>query len=147
MLPVDRARVGGWYDTGIRPMAGKPKVLMLDDEGFLLTLYKAKFEGSGFEVAAYFGPHEALQALRAGYQPDVVLFDITMPEEISGYQFLEIVQVERLCPKALKIALTNEGQDGEMARTKELGADAHLMKAKFTPAELVAKVSEMLSKR
>ena len=45
----------------------------------------------------------------------------------------------------MKVALTNEGQDAERLRTSELGADGHLMKSDFTPAELVKKVTEMFA--
>ena len=121
------------------------KVLMLDDEKFLLDIYKISFEKKGYEVFACLSADDALSALRGGYEPDVILFDITMPDSKSGYEFLETVQKEKLAKHSLKIALTNEGQDGERARIAELGADAHLMKAKFIPSEIVTAVTEMLS--
>lgn len=125
----------------------KPKVLMLDDERFLLEIYKLKFENSGFAVSAFYSADDALDALQKGYDPDVILFDITMPDGMSGYEFLDRVRKEKLSPHSVKIALTNEGQDGEIARTAELGADAHLLKANFTPAELAGAVAAILESR
>ncbi len=126
--------------------AQKTKVMMLDDEGLLLQIYKIKFEKAGYEVSEYYAPEEALLALQKGYDPDIILFDITMPDAMSGYEFLETIQKKGLGKRSLKIALTNEGQEGEKARTAELGADAHLVKSSYIPSELVTVVSELLKK-
>lgn len=122
----------------------KRKVLMVDDEKFLLAIYKVAFEKNGYEVTTYYNVDDALSILRAGFDPDVILFDVTMPDSRSGYEFIETVQKEGLNKRGLKIALTNEGQDGEKARLAELDASAHLLKAHYIPSELAAKVTEML---
>ena len=70
-----------------------------------------------------------------------------MPDSRSGYEFIETVQKEKLAKHCLKVALTNEGQDGEIARLVELGADAHLLKTNFIPSEIVTTVTEMLKTR
>lgn len=128
-------------------MDEKPKVLMLDDERFLLEIYKIAFEKRGFDVVLYNSSWDALNALRAGYEPDVILFDVTMPESDSGFQFIETVNQEGLAKHALKIALTNEGREAAHARLLELGADAHLIKAQYIPSEIVVEVNAMLEKR
>ena len=125
----------------------KPKALMLDDEKFLLEMYKLSFEKHGYEVATYFDAERALGLLRTGYEPDVILFDVTIPESDSGYQFIEAVNREKLAKRSLKIALTNEGREGAKARLTELGADAHLLKAQFIPSEIVEEVNKMLAER
>lgn len=120
---------------------------MLDDEKLLVDIYKEKLVQSGYEVAPFYSGYDALAALRNGYKPDVILFDLTMPESISGYEFLDVVQSEKLCPRALKIALTNEGQDAEIARVMELGAHAHWLKSDLLPKDIVAGVTSMLRAR
>ena len=122
----------------------KTRVLMLDDERFLLEVYKKSFEKNGYEVYTYYHVDDALSALRQGLGPDVILFDITMPEIKSGYEFIETVKNEKLAKHSLKLALTNEGQEGEITRTKELGANDHLIKSEYIPSELVEKVTQML---
>ena len=129
------------------PTDHKTQVMMLDDERFLLELYKASFQKHGYEVSTYYNAEDALRVLREGAQPDVILFDITLPDSRSGYEFIEVVQREKLAPSAVKIALTNEGQDAEIQRIAELGADGHLLKANYIPSEIVAKVAEMLAAR
>lgn len=122
------------------------KVLLLDDEKFLLEIYSIKFHRRGFDVFACASADDAIVALTNGYEPDAILFDITMPGK-SGYEFIEEITRLHLGRHALKVALTNESQPGEMERTKELGAVAHLIKAEYTPNEIVDIVSNLLENR
>ena len=117
---------------------------MLDDEKFLLEMYKISFEKNGYDVFLATRADDALNVLRSGYDPDLILFDVTLPDSRSGYEFIEVVQQEKLAKRSLKVALTNEGKDGAIARLKELGTDEHLLKAKYIPSEVVAAVTEML---
>lgn len=124
----------------------KTKVLLIDDEKFVPDIYSVKFLKSGFDVFACGSVDEAISRLRDGYEAEVIIFDITMPDK-NGYQFLEELAQLHLKKPCLKIALTNEGQVGEIQRTHELGADAHLIKARYTPLEVVDVVSTMLKER
>ena len=121
----------------------KPKVLLVDDEKFLDEIYSIKFLKLGFDLFACTSADEALAALKNGYDPDAILFDITMPEK-NGYEFLEGLSGVKLKPSCVKIALTNEGLIGEVGRTAELGVDAHWIKARYTPGEVVEKVKKLL---
>lgn len=123
----------------------KTKVLILDDEEFLLYMYQIVFEKNGYEVTTCESADDAFGLLRKGYDPDVILFDITMPQGRSGYEFLELLGREGLGKRSMKIALTNEGQDGEKARLQELGADAHMLKAAYIPSQLAKAVTDMLA--
>jgi CheY-like chemotaxis protein len=123
----------------------KRKVLLIDDEKFLLEIYSIKFHKRGFDVFVCNSADEGVKALQNGYEPDVILFDITMPYK-SGYEFLEELKYLHLGKHSLKVALTNESQAAEMDRTKELGADAHLVKAKYTAGEVVDEVTALLQK-
>lgn len=123
----------------------KRKVLLLDDEKFLLEIYSIKFLRRGFDVFACSSADEAMNILEKGYKPDAILFDISMPNK-SGFQFLEEIERLGLGRGAVKIALTNESQEAEIERTKELGAAAHLIKAKYTAGEVVDQVFELLEK-
>ena len=126
---------------------GQKTVLMLDDERFLLDIYRMSFEKHGFSVRTFRNVDDALSALRGGFNPDVMLFDITMPDSRSGYEFIESVKREGLAPQSLSIALTNAGQDGAIERIMELGADAHLLKADYLPAQIVSTVEMMLAEK
>ena len=122
------------------------QVLILDDEKLLVDVYKEKLENAGYVVHPFYSGYDALAALRAGYAPDVILFDLTMPDNISGYEFIDTIRQESLAPHSIKIALTNAGQEGEIARVKELGAAAHWMKSELLPSEIVSGVTAFLAR-
>lgn len=121
----------------------KTKILLVDDEKMLLELYSIKFAKGGFDVVTCSSAEQALSLLKQGYEPEIILFDISMPE-MSGYEFMEKLNTERIAKKSLKLALTNESQDGERDRIVQLGA-GHIVKAEFTPGELVEKIAGLLS--
>lgn len=109
-------------------------------------MYSIKFLHSGFDVYACTNADSALKAIRNGYKPDVILFDITMPEK-TGYEFLQELATIPLSNHCLKIALTNESQDGTVERVRELGASAYFIKAQYTPAEVVKAVQDLLAQQ
>ena len=118
-------------------------ILLVDDDKFLLDMYSMKFTQSGYTVQSCLSAVDALETLRHGFIPEAILFDITMPE-CDGFQFLEKLNAEKLAPKALKIALTNQSTDTEKKRALELGADQFLIKAMMIPSEVVNTVTTAL---
>jgi len=124
----------------------KTRILLVDDDKFLLDMYSMKFVQHGFEVQACLSVKHALDSLRKGFAPDVVLFDLIMPE-MDGFQFLESMRAERLADKALKIALTNQSTDAEQHKVLELGGDRVLVKATLIPSEVVNTVETAIKAR
>lgn len=120
------------------------KILIVDDDNFLLDMYALKFSKSNFVVGSALGPEIALEKLRNGFNPDVILLDIIMPV-MDGFQFLEKIKEENLSPNSIVIFLSNRGQQSDVARAKELGASGYIVKASSTPAEVIEKVNEIIN--
>jgi CheY-like chemotaxis protein len=114
----------------------KGSVLFIDDDKFLAEMYAMKFSKEGYAIQACLSAASALQALRDGLKPDVIMFDITMPEQ-DGFAFLEALRAEKLGEGTVKIALTNQNNDEEQKKATELGADKYLVKASLIPSEVV----------
>ena len=114
----------------------KNVVLLLDDDKFLLDMYSMKFQQQGYTVQAFLSANDAISALRAGFSPDVMLFDLVMPQ-MNGAVFLTEVEKEKLAPHALKIVLTNQNDDAERQKVIEHGADQCIVKASAVPSEVV----------
>lgn len=126
-------------------IADAHKILLVDDDKFLLDMYSMKFTKEGFDVQACLSARDALDALRHGLTPQAILFDITMPE-CDGFEFLRTLRDEHLAQKALKCALTNQSTDEEKRQAKELGADEFLVKANMVPSEVVNTVRSALNR-
>ena len=69
-------------------VTNKHKILIIDDDEFLLDMYSTKFRETGFETEIAFNSSEALEKINQGFQPDIVLLDIIMPQ-MDGFAFLE----------------------------------------------------------
>jgi two-component system chemotaxis sensor kinase CheA len=96
------------------------KILILDDDHFLLGMYSLKFQNSGYEVESVTSAKDALDKLRSGSVYDVVVFDIVMPS-IDGFQFMEMVNKENYLKNTCFVALTNQSQQTDIERGKKLG--------------------------
>ncbi len=121
----------------------KVNILLVDDDKFLLDMYSMKFQQQNYNVHACLSARDALEVLRHDFDPAVILFDITMPE-IDGFTFMQMVHDEKLAPKAIKIALSNQSTDAEQSKIKSLGADQFIVKAEMIPSEVVNTVDAVL---
>ena len=121
------------------------KILIVDDDSFLLDMYALKFSQSGADVMTGLGALPALEKLHGGYNPDIILLDIVMPG-MDGFEFLEKMKSEKLADKAVKIILSNRGADTDVKRGTELGASGYIVKASTTPTEVLNQVTAIFTK-
>lgn len=120
-------------------------VLLVDDDQFLRDMYAVKFKEKGFTVEAAQSGAEAVDRLKAGLMPSIILFDLVMPG-LDGYEFLEALRDQKLGESAQKIALSNQGQDADREKAFALGAAGYIVKANTIPSEVVAQVMTIVSK-
>lgn len=124
----------------------KKKILIVDDDGFLLDMYAFKFSQGGFEVHTALNGVQAVKKLTEGLKPQVILMDIIMPE-MDGFEMLERINSEKLAENAVKIILSNKNQQEDVERGKSLGVAGYIVKANSTPAEVISQVNEILSNK
>jgi len=120
----------------------KRKILILDDDRFLLNMYSMKFEKNGFDVKVAGGGPEALDILKEGFNPDIMLMDLIMPV-MDGFTFYETAKKEKLVDNIIAIMLTNQGQVSDINRAKELGVHGYIVKATTIPSEVVEEVIQI----
>ncbi|MBI5742816.1 MAG: response regulator [Candidatus Niyogibacteria bacterium] len=125
----------------------KRKIFIIEDDDFLLDMYSTKFNAAPeFEVEIAKSGEEAMERLRGGYAPEVVMFDIVMPN-LDGFDMLAKIKEEKLVPEATFIVISNLGQKEDIDRMMKLGADDYLIKAHFTPTEIMNKVNDLISRK
>jgi len=120
-------------------MDKKRTVLIVDDDKFLLEMYRKKFETDGAETDIALGADDALSKLRGGASPDVLILDVIMPK-MNGLELLEIIRNEKLCEKSSVIMLTNESNEESINKAKSLGIKGYIVKATSVPTEVVEQV-------
>jgi len=113
------------------------KILLVDDDRFLLDMYSLKFKKSGIEVGAVSSSPAALEKLRTGGVYDVLILDIIMPN-MDGIELLKTIRAEKLVPNATIVMLTNQSEDLEKA--KQYNVDGYIIKATTIPSEVVESV-------
>ncbi|HNW71542.1 MAG TPA: response regulator [Candidatus Paceibacterota bacterium] len=121
----------------------KKKILIVDDDGFLLDMYAFKFSQNNFEVHTAMSGAQAIQKLKEGLKPDVILMDIIMPE-MDGFEMFEKINEEKLSEDSIKIILSNKGQQEDIDRGMSLGASGYIIKVNSTPVEVIDKVMKIL---
>ena len=124
----------------------KPRVLLVDDDSFLLNLYSLKFRKSGFEADVAVGGAEALALLRGGVRPDVIMVDMVMPT-MDGLELLAQIKKENLAPDARFIVLSNQGNPSDIERAKKLNVAGYIVKASSVPTEVVEEVEKIIGIR
>jgi DNA-binding response OmpR family regulator len=120
------------------------KVFIVDDDKDLLTMYSFKFKEKNFEVIEAYGSADALDKFREGIAPDIVVLDVVMPN-MDGFELLARVKSENLVQNSKIVMLSNLGQAEDVEKSRKLGANGYIIKASATPAEVVEKVSTILS--
>ncbi len=119
------------------------KILIVEDEPVHLAVMKTKLESEGYEVEAALDGEEGWRKLKTA-PPDLVLLDVILPK-LDGFQFLERAQKEKI--NVPIIIVSNSGQPVEIDKALKLGAKDCLVKAEFSPAEVLEKVEKVLGSK
>lgn len=122
--------------------AKKVKVLLVEDEKILSDMYSLKFEREGMEVVVVDNGGGVLSQAQST-KPDIILLDIILPQE-DGFSVLKELKSTAETKKIKVLMLTNLGQDEDIKKGKDLGADGYLVKSNLTPAQVVDKIKEVL---
>lgn len=122
------------------------RIYLVDDDRFLLDMYAIKFKNAGHEVTAFQGGEELLTSLRKDPAPDAVLIDVVMPG-MTGFETLEVVRKEKLGESTKFIVLSNQGQDTDLDKAKELKTAGYIIKASAIPSEVFAETIAIIEKK
>ena len=122
------------------------RIYLVDDDRFLLDMYAVKFKNAGHEVSVFQNGEEVLTALRKDPVPAALLLDVIMPG-MTGFEILEVVRKEKLGEGKMKvIILSNQGQDADIEKARELKADGYIIKASAIPSEVLSETLSIIEK-
>lgn len=119
-----------------------PKILLVEDDEMLHGMYTQKFKNQGYEVVSAFNGAEGVE-LSEKEKPDLILLDVIMPK-MDGFVALKKIRKNEVTAGIPVILLTNLGQEEDVKKGKELGANDYFIKANHTPQEVVDKVHSVL---
>lgn len=117
-------------------------ILLVEDDSFLIDIYTTKLKESGFSVDVASDGEEAVRKAKEG-KLDLVLLDIVLPK-VDGWDILRQIKAGPNTKDLKVIIISNLSQKEEVEKGLNLGASKYLIKAHYTPSEVVAEIKEVL---
>lgn len=123
-----------------------PKILIIEDDKFLRELMVRKLTAEhSFEISSTMDGESGLKAMKEN-KPDLILLDLILPG-IGGFDVLGRMKEDRFLTDIPVIILSNLGQQNDVENGLKLGAADYMVKAHFTPNEILDKIKQVLEKR
>ena len=131
------------------------KVLLIEDEPLLSSLYAAMLHRDAYDVSMAMDATTGEEKV-VTVRPHVVLLDLLIPGKLGadsanenyhepmGFQILRFVKSTPSLSNTRVIILSNLDSDEHLKRAHELGANQYLVKSNLDPHELGKHVEEVL---
>jgi CheY-like chemotaxis protein len=120
------------------------KILIVEDDAFIIRLYSRLFNYSGFEIITAASGDEGLLKARSE-NPTLIILDIMMPG-LSGMEVLKTLKKDPNLQKIPVVLLTNVSDDNVMNDAFRLGAAGYIIKSQIANEELISEVGSYLPK-
>ncbi len=121
-----------------------PMILIVEDDKFLRDLLVRRVVEGGYRVEVAIDGEEGVKQVRA-LRPDLVLLDLILPS-LDGFGVLSQIHDDPQLNQIPVIILSNLGQQEEIEKGLSLGAKDYMIKAHFTPQEVVDRVKQILGR-
>jgi len=117
-------------------------ILIVEDDEFLRGLINKKLASEGFGVISAIDGEDGIKKAKED-KPDLVLLDLVLPN-IDGFEVLSKIREDASISKTPVIILSNLGQKEDIDKGMKFGATDYIIKAQFTPEEIVERVKNIL---
>ena len=118
------------------------KILIIEDDKFLRELISQKLLKEGYDIIEAMDGEKGIEEVKKE-KPDLILLDLILPG-IDGFEILAKIKADPKISKIPVIILSNLGQKTDIQKGLEMGAVDYLIKAHFTPAEIVEKIRQVI---
>ena len=117
-------------------------ILIIEDDKFLRDLIAKKLTQEGYNTIEAVDGEEGVKQIKE-QKADLILLDLILPG-IDGFEVLSRIKEDSTLAMIPVIILSNLGQKEDIARGLKLGAVDYLIKAHFTPNEIIEKIKKAL---
>ena len=120
-------------------------IVVVEDDPSLREIVSHKLITNGFEIRQAENGRQGLDII-VSEKPNLVLLDLMLPE-MDGFQVLEQLRKseDKILANLPVIILSNLWSNQDILRAKTLFVQAYMVKAYFTPDQILAKINEVLS--
>lgn len=119
------------------------RVLIVEDDKMILSMYETKLRQDGFEVLIAENGSQGLD-LAIKEKPDIILLDIILPQ-MDGFTVLQELRLNDSMKKTPIVMLTNLGTKEDKDKGEKFGATDYLVKASLTPSQVSEAVKKYLN--
>lgn len=120
------------------------KILIIEDDKFLRRVISQKLSREGYDISEAIDGEKGLKLVQEE-KPDLVLLDLILPG-MDGFEVLANLKKDPQLSKIPVIILSNLGQREDIDKGLKMGAIDYLIKAHFTPGEIIDRIDRILSK-
>lgn len=121
----------------------KKKILIVDDDEFLLGIYAKNFQDGEFEVLTAHDGQEAWDIISGGNIPDIVFTGILMPR-MTGFELIAKMQADSNLAKIPVAINSHRGRLEDEKLAKQMAVDDFIVQGLTTPAEIVRRIKLLL---
>jgi len=118
------------------------KILLVEDDPFLIDIYGTKLKSSGFEVEVASNGDQCFSKIKEK-NFDLIILDIVLPQ-MDGWEILRKIKTTEGMKHLPVIILSNLSQRAEVEKGLNLGAIKYLIKAHYTPSEVVDEIKKTI---
>jgi len=118
------------------------KILVVEDDKFIRDLIGQKLLKEGYDIAEAVDGETGVEITKKE-KPDLILLDLILPG-MDGYKVLAELKSNPDTKEIPVIILSNLGQKDDIERGVKMGAVDYMIKAHFTPTEIVDKIRTIL---
>ncbi|MEA3452728.1 MAG: response regulator [Patescibacteria group bacterium] len=118
------------------------KILLIEDDPFLIDIYSTKLKEAGFKFLVIKDGKEVLKIVQKE-KPNLIILDIILPN-IDGWQILRQIKKESKLKRIKIIILSNLSQKEEVIKGVKLGADKYFIKSDHTPSQIIKEINKLL---
>lgn len=123
----------------------KKKILLVEDDTALASVYRSRLELEGFDVREVHNGEDAL-SITLDYKPDLILLDVMMPK-INGFDVLDILRNTPETANVRIVMLTALSQPKDKERAGSLGVDDYLVKSQVVIGDVIDRIKHHLDSK
>lgn len=117
-------------------------ILIIEDDKFLRELIVKKLVKEGYKTSEAIDGEEGIKKIKEE-KPGLILLDLILPG-IDGFEVLAKMKADTNLASIPVIILSNLGQKEDVEKGLKMGATDYLIKAHFTPGEIIDKIKVAL---
>ena len=121
------------------------KILLVEDDRFLIKAVYTKLTQKGFEVVLANDGDEAISKAKTE-KPELILLNMVLPKK-SGFEVLRTLKGDPETASIPVFILSNLAQDQDIQEGKALGAEDYIVKSNTSLSAIVDKAANFLAQK